>query len=242
MKKQMKVVTVLAAFAAGMLVSDVCAEEAQKAADAVPSDPVPAEPATPEKPKKKPKKLPVYMQWDKAMEVAEAYEQPIIAFIDLQGDKTSGKIKRDIFGKQEIMKDFVLPNAVYYTYTVKAEKAPPGHKRDKDAAPKADMKSIKESERIAVTRIATGGDKPAWGEAPAVLPAVAVVAPVGGPSGKLIGLVRYDTEGAALGGMITGIKDLMEKEKYSAEIGKKVQKLIDAEAKKIAELEKRQRK
>lgn len=245
MNRMIKLMPAAAVLLAGFSVADVFAAEAAAEAPAEAAE-TPAEPAEApaEKPKKKPKKLPSYSVWDQAAAVAEAYEQPIIAFIDVKGDKTSPVMLRtEIFNvRKDFIKEFVLPNAVYYTYTVpnfEDKKANNNNqkKRDKNEPVKPDLTKVKESERMMVTRISTGGSQQG-GQPKPMLPMIAVVS----PGGKILGLAHLDHEGPAYGNLVASLKDAMEQAKYPVTVGKKVQKAITVEAKKVAELEKRQRK
>ena len=186
--------------------------------------------------KKRPKKDPKgYTNWDKAVEIAEAWEQPVFVFLELKGDKVSGRVKTQIFGNRDckFIEEFVNPNAVYYHYAVPQVEVKQQRGRNnskaKDEPPKPDMAAIKASERAMVTRFASGGGKMAS------LPVVAVVAPGGG---RMLGTVTYEDGPTGFGEFVEGLRKAMESGGYKVSVGPKVQKRIDADAKKAAKLKK----
>lgn len=224
MNTTLKTVTVAAAISAGFVFDTIRAEEAAPAAAAEAAEPAP------EKPKRKPKKLPEYVNWDKALEVAEAWDQPVLAFVELKGDKVSAKAKAVTFGDREFLKEFVERNAVYYHLAVPSVKEKPDRSKT-PKPPKPDRTKVKESERSAMSKLGLNDDKAAY-------PVIAVVS----PSGKVLRAVSIGTEGAVFGEFVAALKEGFEAGHYPAEISKKLQKKIDVEAKKVAELEKRQKK
>lgn len=213
--------------------TNVCFAEEAAAAEEAPA---------PEPPKKKIKKeLKPYTSWALAQKVAESQEQPVIAFIGLQGDKESTRIQRATIDNPAF-KDFLAPNALLYFYKVpelkdKNKNQRGNQKKDKNAKPKADTKAIKESEKILFSRLTntSGGH----GSDP-YLPVIAVVS----PEGKLVGTpIMVDVDDPfPFGKFIEDLKAAFESGKYACEINAKVQKEIDAQAKKIAELERRKKK
>lgn len=231
MKEKLMTLAVLSAACLVAPINDCFAEES--AAEAAPA---------PEPAKKKIKKeLKPYTSWELASKVAESQEQPIVVFIGLQGDKESTRIQRATIDNPAF-KDFLAPNALLYYYKVPELKEKKNNnqrgnqKKDKNAKPKADTKSIKESEKIIVGRLTAGSGH----GADAYLPAIAVVT----PGGKLVGTqILVDAEDPfPFGKFIEDLKSAFEAGKYACEINKKVQKEIDAQAKKIADLEKRKKK
>lgn len=222
MKTTIKTVPVMAALMAGFATAGLFAEEEPVA---------PAEEQSVEKPKKKPKKLDEYANWDKALETAEAWEQPVLAFVELKGDKVSSKVKSVTFGNRDFMKEFVKPNAVYYHLAVPSLKEKQQDRSKEPKPPKPDRMKVKESERPALAKLGLNGDK-------AVYPVIAVVS----PAGKVLGQVTVGSEGAVFGEFIASLQEAFTAGQYNAEVSKKLQKVIDTEAKKVAELEKRQRK
>lgn len=227
----------LAALSAAFAVAPVCDCLAEEA----PAEAAAEETPVPEKPKKKLKKvLTPYANWDLVSKVAESQEQPIVVFIGLQGDKESTRVRNaTVFNPA--FKDFLAPNALLYVYNVpelkeKKNNQRGNQKKDKNAKPKADTKSIKESEKIIVGRLTAGSGH----GADAYLPVIAVVT----PGGKVVGTqILVDAEDPfPFGKFIEDLKSAFEAGKYACEINKKVQKEIDAQAKKIADLEKRKKK
>ena len=230
MKEKLMTLVVLSAACLVAPINDCFAEES--AAEAPPA-PEPAK-------KKLRKELKPYTSWELASKVAESQDQPIVAFIGLQGDKESTRIQRATIDNPAF-KDFLAPNALLYYYKVPALKEKKNNqrgnqKKDKHAKPKADTKSIKESEKIIVGRLTAGSGHGAV----AYLPTIAVVT----PSGKLVGTkIIVDAEDPfPFGKFIEDLKGAFEAGKYACEINKKVQKEIGAQAKKIADLEKRKKK
>lgn len=183
--------------------------------------------------KKRPKKDPKgYTNWDKAVEIAEAWEQPVFVFLELKGDKVSGRVKTQIFGNRDckFIEEFVNPNAVYYHYAVDAKKRDNrgNNQKNRNAPPEPDMSKIKESERMIISRLTGGQHKP-------VFPIVALVT----PAGKVLGTAVLDEQGPVFGGFVNGLKTAFESGSYPVELKAKVQKAIDREAKAF---EKRNRK
>lgn len=223
MNRTVRIMTVAATMCAGFVFDSLRAEEAADES----AQEVQAESA---KPKKRPKKLPEYANWDKALETAEAWEQPVIAFVELKGDKVSAKVKGFTFNNRDFLKEFVTPNAVYYHLAVPSVKEK--QERGKEQKPpKPDRTKVKESERPALAKLGLNADN-------ATYPVIAVVS----PTGKVLKQVTVGTEGAVFGEFVASVKEGFEAGHFPAEISKKLQKLIDTEAKKVAELEKRQRK
>lgn len=221
----------LAALSAAFAVAPVCDCLAEEA----PAEAAAEETPEPEKPKKKIKKvLTPYANWDLASKVAESQEQPIVVFIGLQGDKESTRVRNaTVFNPA--FKDFLAPNALLYVYNVpelkeKKNNQRGNQKKDKNAKPKPDTKAIKESERIIVGKAAQND----------YFPALVVVSPDGKPVGNPILVDAEDP--FPFGKFIDDLKAAFEAGKYPCEINKKVQKEIDAQAKKLADLEKRKKK
>ncbi len=191
-------------------------------------------PAGTEQPKKKrpPRKQAEYRSWDQAAAAAEAWGQPIIAYVFVQGDKLGSRYRTATFGNP-VFKELLMPNAVYYSCAIPQAKAKGrgrGNARaDRDAPAKPDRAAIKESEKAAISRIA--GEK-------VPLPVVAVI----DPGGKVLGSFMPDAEDLSFTGFVNELKSGFEAGKHALEINRKVQKALDAEAKKRAADEKRKRK
>lgn len=197
------------------------------AAEAPAATPAPAE--APAAPKRKPKKDAEYILWEKAVAVSEGCGQPIVAFLELKGDKASSKVRMMTVGNPAF-KEFVKDNCVYYHVGVpqKEERRSRGRSA-KDAVPKPDFDAVKASEKAAVTRINGDTRSP-------TLPAVAVLAPGGK---KVLGTILPTPEDVSFGGFIEELKPLFEKGKCEVVVSKKVQKVIDDEAKRLAAQQKR---
>ena len=216
MKRELVMTLTLAALCVTVPLQDLSAEEAA------------AGDAAAETPKKKPpRKQPEYKIWEQCVAAAEAWEQPIIAFVGLQGDKNTSKIKMATVNNP-VFKELVGPNALYYSYMVPAAKPAKGKKVDKNAPVNPDKAAVKESERLAVSQIAASD----------FYPAIAVAS----PTGKVLGTVTIGVDGMTFGSFVNELKTLFAKGSHELKVNSKVQKAIDAEAKKLAELEKRQKK
>ncbi len=184
-------------------------------------------PAETEKPKKKPRKEAEYKSWEKASAVAEAWEQPVVAFVGIQGDKISSRFRTMTVG-HPVFKELIAKNAVYYTCLIPQVKSKnPGKGRDLPAKP--DFAKIKDSERPILSRLIT--DKTS------LLPVIALFE----SNGKLIGTLTPDPN-LSLASFIEGFKTGLESGKYPIEITRKAKKLMEADAKKRAAEEKRRRK
>ena len=197
------------------------------AAEAPAATPAPAE--APAAPKRKPKKDAEYILWEKAAAVSEGCGQPIVAFLELKGDKASSKVRMMTVGNPAF-KEFVKDNCVYYHVGVpqKEERRSRGRSA-KDAVPKPDVDAVKAAEKAAVTRINGDTRSP-------TLPAVAVLAPGGK---KVLGTILPTPEDVSFGGFIDELKPLFERGKGGGVVSKKVQKVIDDEAKRLAAQQKR---
>lgn len=195
-------------------------------ADSVRAAETPADPGeaqTAPAPKKKVRKVPEYMSWEQACAVSEAAEQPIVAFVELKGDKRSSKIRMATVA-HPIFKEFVKDNCVFYHVGVPQEKVQKGRGQanQKDAEPKPDFSAVKASESTAVTKL-KGSQS--------TLPVIAVVTPGGG---RVIGTYAPAPEEASLAQFVAEMKTLFEGAKCELVISKKVQKVLDDEAKKLA--------
>lgn len=215
MKREIVMGLSLAALCTAAPLQDLWAEEAA------------AEEPAAEAPKKKPRKAPEYKVWDQCVAAAEAWDQPIIAFVGVQGDKNTSKVKMATVGNP-IFKELVGPNALYYTYMIPAAKPAKGKKVDKNAPAKPDKSAIKDTERVAIGQLAPND----------FFPAIVVAS----PSGKVLGSVTVGMDGITLGQFVDDLRSYFTQGKYELKVNSKVQKAIDAEAKKLAELAKRQKK
>lgn len=186
------------------------------------------------KKKKGPAKKPEYFRWNDAAAIAEAWEQPVLVFIDLEDSKECGRVRSATVG-HNLFKAFVKENCVFYRYKVPCVKARRGRgnrgsNNNKNAAPKPDFESVRDSERNIVNKV-LGGKKSRF-------PGLALVK----PNGQLVDLIAYDPDEPSLTAMVGELKEVFEKGKYDFTVPKPIQKLIDAEAKKRAALEKRKKK
>jgi len=210
---------------------------------ATPDDIEPAAAEAPkEAPKKKPKKLPEYQRWDEAAAAAEAYSLPIVVLVDVNGDKAGRKYKAAFFGNKDVMKE-LSQYALFYHFTYPAVKkvAKRGAKPvDKNAPPEPDVNAVKESERVALTKLtAIMNPQKTWG-APttAPLPMLAVA----DHTCKLYGQPVIAEDDISVTRIVDELRTMFGNAKASFEVGKKTQKLIDNEAKEQAKREKRERR
>lgn len=189
----------------------------------------------PEKKKKKgPAKKPEYFRWNDAAEVAEAWEQPVLVFVDLEDSKECGRVRSATVG-HNLFKAFVKENCAFYRYKVPCVKAKRGRRNrnsgnTKNEVPKPDFESVRDSEKKIVNTVLDGKKSR--------FPAIALLK----PGGQLIDVISYDPDEPSLTAMVVELKDAFEKGKYDFSIPRPIQKLIDAEAKKRAALEKRKKK
>lgn len=181
-------------------------------------DPDPTEVAVP---KKKIKKLPEYKDPEQAMQVAEALEQPVLAFIEVQGDKNCNKVRLGTVARQEFLKEFAPANVVYFHFVIPAVKEKPqgGRKPDKNAPAKPDLNALKIEVRAVISRFL--GQNPYY-------PVMALVE----PSGRVLDAgLAPDPEDMNLGSFVSSLKNAMEMGKYPVTITPRLQKAIDKEAK-----------
>ena len=162
--------------------------------------------------KKLPRKQLEYQRWKEAAAVALAYRQPIIAFIGLKGDKTSAKLRTQIF-TADLLKEFVQPNAVYYHYEVPSTADP----KNRNAPPRPNTKEVKESE-AAIVAAATDNFKG--------VPIVAVLA----PDGKVLGKCLPYDEGTVLANFIRDLQTAFSMGGVATPaVSPKLQRLLDKE-------------
>ena len=189
-----------------------------------------ADPAAPVV-KKKVKKDAEYMQWEKASAASTACDQPILAYIEMKGDKAGSKIRMKTIGNA-VFKDFVKDNFIYYHYSVPQEEVRQGRgqQRQKNPVIKPDFKAVKASESAAISKLCPGAS-PSF-------PVIAVVAPGGG---RVVGTVFLSPEDASFSKFVEELKPLVESAKCEFTVSKKIQKVLDDEAKKRAALEKQKK-
>lgn len=225
--------TVLIAVLLGMTVS---ASQTLKAADekhAKEDGPAKAEESVKKK-KKGPTKKPEYFRWKDAAAVAKAWEQPVLVFVDLEDSKVCSRVRAATVGDRHF-KDFVKENCVYYRYKVPRVEVKRGRRNrglvnKKDDVPKPDFEAVKESEKVTVNKILDGKKNS--------FPGIALVK----PEGQLIDVISFDSEEPSLSAFVDELKGAFEKGKYEFVIPKNFQKVLNAEAKKRAALEKRNKK
>lgn len=229
-----KAMIAIAAMSALTLAPALGADEKDKTP---PADPVPAAAEQPkEAPKKKPKKMPDYQKWDDAAAAAEAWQLPIVVFIDVKGDKYGGKFKRLFFSDKDIMKE-LSQHALYYHYTYPAKAPKRGKPVDKNAPPEADFAAVKESERVALTKLtAVMNPQKTWG-APTTAPLPLLS--VADHTGKVYGQPIIMEEDVSVTRIVNELRTMFENGKFNFEVGRKTQKKIDDEAKKAAAAERR---
>ena len=186
------------------------------------------------KKKKGPAKKPEYFRWKDASEIAEAWEQPVLVFIDLEDSKECSRVRSATVG-HNLFKAFVKENCVFYRYKVPCVKAKRGRgnrgsNNNKNDAPKPDFESIRESEKKIVNTVLDGKKKS--------FPGLALLK----PGGQMVDLISCDSDEPSLTALVGELKEVFEKGKYDFTVPRPIQKLIDVEAKKRAALEKRKKK
>ncbi len=187
------------------------------------------------KKKKGPAKKPEYFRWKDAAAVAEAWEQPVVVFVDLEDCKVCSRVRAGTVGNR-FFKDFVKDNCVYYRYKVPRVEVKRGRRNrgsvnKKDDLPKPDFEAVKESEKRIV-------DMAIEGKSASRFPKILLLK----SNGQMIGTVSYDSSEPSFESFIGELKTLFESAKYDIEMPRNIQKLFDAEAKKRAALEKRKKK
>lgn len=190
---------------------------------------------TEKKKKKGPTKKPEYFRWKDAAAVAEAWEQPVVVFVDLEDCKVCSRVRAGTVGNR-FFKDFVKDNCVYYRYKVPRVEVKRGRRNrgsvnKKDDLPKPDFEAVKESEKRIV-------DMAIEGKSASRFPKILLLK----SNGQKIGTVSYDSSEPSFEAFIGELKGLFESAKYDFAVPRNIQKLFDAEAKKRAALEKRKKK
>lgn len=208
---------------------------------APPAGPEPAAAEQPkEAPKKKPKKMPDYQKWDEAAAAAEAWQLPIVVFIDVKGDtKYGGKFKKVFFNNKDAMKE-LSQYALYYHYTYQPVPPKRGKPVDKDAPPEPDFANVKESERVALTKLtAVMNPQKTWG-APTTAPLPLLS--VADHTGKVYGQPIIMEEDVSVTRIVNELRTMFDNGKFKFEVGAKTQKLINAEEKERQKQEKRMKR
>lgn len=197
-------------------------------ADEAPAAGAPAasEESQPEPKKKKPpRKDAEYRDWAKASAVAEAWEQPIVAYVEVSGDKQNMPVKSKTVGNPLFKKEFVPKNAIFFVATVPAVKQKTvnnnnGQKREKPPV-KPDFESMNKNVRAAVQRL--GADQRAQ------FPLIVLADPTGRALDSSLGGYPPDTFAA----WIESLKRAMETANYKVEISSKLQGEMEKEKKKF---------
>lgn len=193
---------------------------AEENADAKPSD------VKAEAPKRRPKKLAEYSNWEQAAAVAEAWEQPILAFVEVAGDSDAAKLRGltvEMRMPVDFKKEFLAKNMVYYhakVPKVKEKRPQNGNNNQKrvKTPPKPDFVEMKTEERIAVQRLLGGNN----GSLPAI-----VVADAGGQVIASLGSFAPES----LGSFVDDLKSAMESKKYTVELSPKLERALEKEKK-----------
>lgn len=183
-----------------------------------------------EAPKRKPKKLAEYNNWEAASAAAEAWEQPVLAFVEVAGDSDAAKLRTmtvDMRQPLDFKKEFISKNMVYYHIRVPSvkEKRSQGNNNQKrvKAPPKPDFSALKTDERVAVQRLIGGQGSHGGG---GVLPAIVVTDAAGQ---VLTNLGSFAPE--SLASFVDDLKSAMESKKYPVEISPKLQRALEKEKK-----------
>ena len=200
-----------------------CRADEAPAADA----PAASEESQPEAKKKKPpRKEAEYRDWAKASAAAEAWEQPIVAYVEVSGDRQNMPVKSKTVGNPLFKKEFVPKNAIFFAATVPAVKQKNnnrnanGQKREKPPV-KPDFESMNKSLRAAVQRLGA--------EQRAQFPLIVLADPTGRALDSSLGGYPPDTFAA----WIESLKRAMETANYKVEVTPKLQGEMDKEKKKF---------
>ena len=172
--------------------------------------------------KKLPKKQAMYFNWQQAKRVAMEYEQPVIAFISLDGDESCQKVRRFSILRPEFLKMFAPDNVVLYQYKVELLKERTRGNRNKKPAAKPDKESIRKSEKSFVEGLMGGRS---W-----TFPKLVLVSPKDGTLISDLGGLKMDSASE----WIESLKSELEGARYKVTISPKLQKLIDADKKRRA--------
>lgn len=192
-----------------------------------------AEKAPPPKKKRRPNKKAEYFRWKEASEMAAAWEQPVVMFLELEDSKECGKVRARTVGDR-MFKEFVKENCIYYRCKVPKVEEPRGRRRrrtNKDEKPKPAYSEMKGDEKRLANIITEGKGGFAF-------PAIVVLK----PNGDRLGMSLFSPEEANFTSFINELREHFTAGKYEMTIPRNVQKYLDAEAKKRAALEKRKRK
>lgn len=171
--------------------------------------------------KKLPRKSSVYYNWHQAQAIALAWEQPVLAFIALDGDEACQKVRRYALLKPEFLKLFAPENVVLYQSKVEVlrERNRRRGGGDKKSAGKPDKESIRKSEKSFIEGLMGSRN---W-----TFPKLVLVSPKDGQLISDLGGLKMDTPFD----WIDGLKRELENAKYKVTIPPKLQKLIDADKK-----------
>ena len=190
--------------------------------------------------KRPPRKEKEYKDWDKAAAVAEAWEQPILAFIETSGHSEANKLRLATIEKQgvDFFKEFVKPNCVLFHVKLPAVKEKRNNngnnnQRREKKPPVTDLSSLKPDERALISRLVSGK---------------------AGGNQTMLAIVLCDSSGGVIDGTlgsgvpetfygwIGDVKSAMEGRKYAVEISKKLQSVMDKEKKAKEKLDKAKEK
>ncbi len=234
MKTTVSLKTAFAALAAALMTGGAFAAEAHKAEGGQATE-AQAEAEKVQPKKRRPKKAATYAHYKAAEETAKAWNQPIVAFVEIDGDKAAQHIKMKTFGVREFA-EFADANFVFYHCKIpqkiekrRGRRAPP--KRDKNAPLKPDYDELKKEDSLAVSRINGSNRAPAY-------PLIAIIS----PEGSVKYTMALVEEEASLAKFVEELKVTFDQEKWPLLIPPKFQKALDLEAKKKAALEKRAKK
>ncbi len=186
-----------------------------------------AQTAAAEKPKPKPRKKPEYKSWAEAKKVAEAWNQPVVVFVEMGGDRTSSMIKNAIFNNQAFFKDLYAENFVFCHLSVPQEKSKNRNARGpQKKSGKPDFKRLDPADKTALGMVLNGSS----------MPIVALM----NPNGQVIEQSMTSMgDGKPLKGFVDALAEGMKRAKLGEfKLGPKVKKALAAEEKNAAFAEK----
>lgn len=183
--------------------------------------------------KRRPNKKAEYFRWKEASEMAAAWEQPVVMFLELEDMKDCSKVRARTVGDR-MFKEFAKANCIYYRCKVPRAEESRGRRRrrtNKDEKPKPAYDEMKGDEKRLANIVTKGKGSFAF-------PAIVVLK----PNGDKVGMCHFSPEEANFISFIDELREHFTAGKYEMTIPRNVQKYLDAEAKKRAALEKPRRK